>query len=38
MFINILDVFKDFYFVPYLFGSIALLGCMYCLRLIVLKR
>lgn len=35
--INILEVFKDFYFTPYLFGAMAFLGTMLCIKKIILR-
>lgn len=38
MLINILDIFKDFYFTDYLFVAMAFLGVMLCFRKLVLNR
>lgn len=35
--INILDIFKDFYFTPYLFGAMGFLGAMLCIKKIVMR-
>ena len=38
MLINILDIFKDFYFTDYLFMGMVFLGVMLCLRKLILNR
>ena len=38
MLINILDVFKDFYFTDFLLMGMSFLGVMLCLRKLVLNR
>lgn len=38
MLINILDLFKDFFFTDYLFMAMVFLGVMLCLRKLVFNR